>query len=145
MAIHGGCGCGAVRYVLARDELPPVYCCHCRDCQSRTGSAFAETAVVGASELEVTGPQVTLTNDPPSGAAVDQCICGTCSSPVFTATSAIPDKVLLRAGSLDDSDSIVPVTHIWTSRKQPWVTLPGDVPVYEEAPAAEFMQLVGYA
>jgi hypothetical protein len=35
----GGCFCGAVRY---RMTCPPmfVHCCHCRDCQKQTGSAF---------------------------------------------------------------------------------------------------------
>lgn len=40
--IQGGCRCGAVRYVLALDTLPRTYACHCRDCQTWSGSAFSQ-------------------------------------------------------------------------------------------------------
>lgn len=29
--IEGGCRCGAVRYKLVLDALPPTYACHCLD------------------------------------------------------------------------------------------------------------------
>jgi len=145
MAIHGGCACGAVRYELARDALPPVYCCHCRDCQTRSGSAFNETAVVRAGELEVTGPVTVFDRTTPSGQVFKLNLCGTCHSPLLAVSAQAPEIVLLRAGSLDESDALVPVAHIWTSRKQPWVGLPDGVPQWEEAPSPEFFALVGFA
>ncbi|WP_457832593.1 GFA family protein, partial [Staphylococcus aureus] len=54
--ISGGCRCGATRYTLAVDVIPPVYCCHCLDCQSWSGSAFSEQAVVRTDALSITGP-----------------------------------------------------------------------------------------
>jgi len=143
MAIHGGCVCGAVRYELAQDELPPVYCCHCRDCQSRTGSAFNETAVVRMSELKVKGPVAVHQRDMPGGNAGQVNICANCSSPLFSVSTQSSEMVGLRPGSLDDSDRIVPVAHIWTSRRQPWVTIPDDVPQWEEAPTPDFYRLLG--
>jgi hypothetical protein len=145
MAIHGGCACGTVRYVLSRDELPKVYCCHCRDCQSRSESAFVEIAVVGSSELEVTGPVVTYTSRLPGGTAIENNICGECSTRILTVNSNVSDRILLLAGTLDECDAIVPVAHIWTSSKQRWVTLPADVPQWERVPTPEFLALVGYA
>ena len=43
--LEGGCACAAVRYRLAS---PPmfVHCCHCRDCQRQTGSAFVINALI---------------------------------------------------------------------------------------------------
>jgi hypothetical protein len=43
--LEGGCACAAVRYRLA---APPmfVHCCHCRDCQRQTGSAFVINALI---------------------------------------------------------------------------------------------------
>ena len=40
-AIMGGCRCGRVRYRVALPKLPNVYACHCRDCQTWSGSAFS--------------------------------------------------------------------------------------------------------
>jgi len=39
MELEGGCVCGAVRYRLTASPLI-VHACHCRDCQTQTGSAF---------------------------------------------------------------------------------------------------------
>ena len=43
--LEGGCACGTVRYRL---ESAPmfVHCCHCRDCQRQTGSAFVLNALI---------------------------------------------------------------------------------------------------
>ncbi|HEX4113745.1 MAG TPA: GFA family protein, partial [Stellaceae bacterium] len=48
----GGCACGAVRYRL---ESAPmfVHCCHCRDCQRQTGSAFALNALIETDRVAV--------------------------------------------------------------------------------------------
>jgi hypothetical protein len=38
----------------------------------------------------------------------------------------------IRVGTLDDPGKVPPDVHIYTSSKQPWVTLPSDVPAVEE-------------
>jgi len=43
--LAGGCACGAVRYRL-RSMPMFVHCCHCRDCQRQTGSAFVINALI---------------------------------------------------------------------------------------------------
>jgi hypothetical protein len=143
MAVHGGCACGAVRYSLSRDEPPPVYCCHCRDCQCRSGSAFTQTAFVSTTELEVTGPLFSFPTQGASGSPFDVSACAKCYSCLFTAAANMPDKLLLRAGSLDDANALVPVAHIYTSRKQSWLKLPVDVLQCEGAPTPDFFQVLG--
>src|SRR5579864_2088636 len=44
-ALEGCCACGAVRYRLGAAPLF-VHCCHCRDCQRQTGSAFVLNALI---------------------------------------------------------------------------------------------------
>jgi hypothetical protein len=144
MTIHGGCACGAVRYELARDELPIVYCCHCGGCQSRTGSAFVQTAAVKASEVELTGPLVTLSQHQPDGKTFEFSICATCGSRLYFVMPVYPERLLLQAGTLDDCSAIQPVAHIWTSRKQPWVGIADGVPQYEEVPPPDFYARVGF-
>jgi hypothetical protein len=38
----------------------------------------------------------------------------------------------VRVGTLDEPDSLKPDIHIYTSSRQPWVVLSGDVPVVAE-------------
>ena len=49
---EGGCACGALRFRLASEPLF-VHCCHCRNCQRRTGSAFVVNLLVEANRVEV--------------------------------------------------------------------------------------------
>jgi len=37
----------------------------------------------------------------------------------------------VRAGTLDDPSAFAPDVHIFTRSKQPWVTIPDDVPSFE--------------
>src|SRR3954468_4316602 len=48
--LEGGCACGAVRY---RMEKPPLvaHACHCSQCQTLSGSAFALNAVIEANRV----------------------------------------------------------------------------------------------
>ena len=38
----------------------------------------------------------------------------------------------MRVGTLDEPDRLPPDVHIFTTNKQPWVTLPAGVPAVEE-------------
>jgi len=109
--VQGGCRCGAVRYKLALDALPRTYACHCRDCQTWSG----RTSV--------------------------QRMCAVCHTRVYNSNSARPGVVVVRAGTLDRSDELDVVAHIWVKRKQPWLKLPQEVPAWSEgAPVAELLQ-----
>ena len=76
--IQGGCRCGAVRYTLALDALPATYACHCRDCQTWSGSAFSQQTFLPEAALNVTGPVVVYELTTPSGRISTQRMCGTC-------------------------------------------------------------------
>ena len=141
--VTGSCRCGAVRYTLAVEGTPPVYCCHCRDCQRWTGSAFSEQAVVAESAITVSGPVVDYTFQSPSGSQSHQRLCGTCHARIYNTNTARPGIAVVRAGTLDLSDTLVPRMHLWVKRKQPWVVIADDVPTFEEnAPPAEFFAIL---
>jgi hypothetical protein len=57
---------------------------------------------------------------------------------------AKPELVLLHAGTLDDSHSIVPAVHAFTSRKQSWVKLPDDVLKCEGVATPEALKAAGF-
>ena len=140
MAVEGGCRCGAVRYKLALAALPRTYACHCHYCQTWSGSAFSQQAIVAESMFEVSGPLDVFgwkTEDRVSR----QRFCATCHNRLFNTNSARPGFIALRAGTLDDSDKLEVVAHIWVKRKQPWVIIPDGVPQWREnAPPMELAQ-----
>ena len=134
--IEGGCRCGAVRYMIARDDLPPAYACHCHICQRWSGSAFSVQVLVAEDSLSVTGPvahyEVT-TGDRTS----TQRVCGTCHSRIYNTNTRRPGVSVVCAGTLDRSEELTCRAHIFVNYRQSWVNLPGDVPHWGERPTAE--------
>ncbi len=68
------------------------------------------------------------------GQVARQRLCGQCLTRIYSTTAA-PGMVVLRAGTLDISQT--PAAHIWTRHKQPWLVLPAEVPAWAESPAPE--------
>jgi len=131
--MEGGCTCRRVRYRLIGTPLI-VHACHCRWCQRETGTAHALNALYEADRVVHTAdePEIVVT---PSASGKGQKIarCSTCRVAVWSnypqAGSAIR---FVRVGTMDNPDLCPPDIHIYTSSKQPWVTLPpGDKAVPE--------------
>ena len=137
--IAGGCRCGAVRYTLAVDALPLTYACHCRDCQTWSGSAFSQNAWFPEEAIHVTGSIVLFELEGTGGRISRQRVCGTCHTRIYNTNTIRPGVMVLRAGTLDRSDELDCAGHIWTGRKQAWIALPENVPQFAEGtPSAEF-------
>jgi hypothetical protein len=134
--LEGGCSCGAVRYRL---HAPPmfVHCCHCRDCQRQTGSAFVLNALIESDRVElVSGAPVGVTVPAPSGRPHDIYRCPACQTALWSDYGRRGVLRFVRIGTLDDATALPPDVHIFTRSKLPWVTLPPRVPafaVYYEA------------
>ena len=130
MTQSGGCQCGEIRYRI-RSEPITLYVCHCRDCQRQSGSAFGMSLVVPESSFELlSGSLKTFTVRADSGRTKTCAFCPTCGVRLYNAVR--PGRISVKAGTLDDVSKLRPEGHGWTSRKQPWVTLPSDVPCYGE-------------
>jgi hypothetical protein len=140
-SIEGGCRCGAIRYRVTADRLPKVYACHCRDCQTWSGSAFSLQFVLAEDQLEVTGDVALYERtSPESGRTSYQRGCPVCFTRIFNTNSARPGLAVVRAGTLDRSDELKVVAHIWTKRKMEGIVIPPGVPNWpESAPPAEFI------
>jgi len=144
MTLEGGCRCGDVRYRVELDELPPVYCCHCLLCQSSSGSAFSEQAVIPAASLTAEGGIEDYRFERPDGGEGHHRLCAVCHTRLWSTSSAFPSLALLRAGTFDRSNELMPSAHIWTKRKQPWVTIAADIPQWpESAPMNELASALG--
>jgi len=100
--IHqGGCACGAVRYET-RGQPFPVGICHCRYCQTRTGSAFGVSAFFDDDQITITrGELREYSFDTESGGAVTNRFCPKCGTTVLEEISMRPNRTSVAAGTFD--------------------------------------------
>jgi hypothetical protein len=128
----GGCACGAVRYRMAS---PPmfVHCCHCRDCQKQTGSAFVINALIETDRLELLAGTPEPTPVPTdSGRPHDIYRCPSCRVALWSDYGRRPSLRFVRVGTLSHPAAVPPDVHIFTRSKLPWVRLPKGTPAYRE-------------
>jgi hypothetical protein len=142
--IEGGCRCGQVRYRIAADDLPKAYACHCRDCQTWSGSAFSVQFILPEDQLQVTGePALYELTSPQGDRTSRQRACPVCFTRVFNTNSARPGLAVVRAGTLDRSDELTIAAHIWTRRKMAGIVIPDDASSWPEgAPPADFVAVL---
>lgn len=131
--MEGGCACGDVRYQMTATPMF-VHCCHCRDCQRLSGSAFAINAMVEATNVELLqGKTETIKVPTPSGMGQLVVRCTNCKTAVWSHYGLAKEKIcFVRAGTLGDPDRIEPDIHIFTRSKLPWIKLPDDKHAVEE-------------
>lgn len=129
---EGGCTCGAVRYRMTSAPMF-VHCCHCRWCQRETGSAFVLNALIEADRVMLLKGAPEAVNTPSqSGKGQNIFRCPECRVAVWSNYAGAGDKIrFVRVGTLDEPERLPPDIHIFTALKQPWVVLPGDVPIVE--------------
>ncbi|HEY2891802.1 MAG TPA: GFA family protein [Dongiaceae bacterium] len=129
--LEGGCACGAIRYRLKTKPMF-VHCCHCRDCQRQTGSAFALNALIETDRIEIFSGKPEAVNMPTdSGRPHDIYRCPACRIALWSDYGRRPALRFVRVGTLDDASALPPDVHIFTRSKLPWVRLPDDVPAVE--------------
>ena len=139
--IEGGCRCGRIRYRMNTNKLPNAYACHCRDCQTWSGSAFSLQFIAPEGDLAVAGEPSLFEITSADGARVSrQRACPTCFTRLYNTNTARPGLVVVRAGTLDRSDELRIVAHIWAKRKLAGIEIPAGVPSWPEgAPPADFI------
>ena len=130
---EGGCACREVRYRMHREPMF-VHCCHCTWCQRETGSAFVLNAIIEAGQVELLQGGPVMVNTPSaSGKGQRIARCPSCQVALWSNYAGAGETVsFLRIGSLDNPGRFRPDIHIFTSTRQPWVTLEGDVPIVPE-------------
>ena len=131
--IEGGCRCGRIRYKAELDQLPRVYACHCRDCQTWSGGAFSVQFILPEEQLEVSGEPALFELTVPDGSRTSrQRGCPTCFTRIYNTNTRRPGLAVVRAGTLDDSDKLNIVAHLWTSRKLGGIAIPEGTPAWPE-------------
>jgi len=129
----GGCNCGAVRYEIHGEPMI-VHACHCTDCQCRSGSAFAVSLWIERDNVVLQSGDLIerAATAGESGKSYDSWSCSECGTALWGYFHKSPrGSRFVRAGTLDDPSAFAPDVHIYTRSKQPWVTIPDDVPSFE--------------
>jgi hypothetical protein len=134
LPLTGGCPCGAIRYEIGAHPLL-LYACHCTDCQSRSGSAFALNMPVSAKAFRIVqGTPKGWRRRSPSGVESISWFCGDCGGRINGERPSQAESTIVRAGSLDDTSWLSPEAHFFTRSAQPWVRLPEGAACFETAP-----------
>jgi hypothetical protein len=130
----GGCECGAVRYRLTAAPIL-VNCCHCRDCQTITGSAFALNAVIETAAVVVDGGEPVEVALPRGEAVTRAWRCGRCWTLLWADHPQAGDRLrFVRVGTLDAAERYPASAHFFVRSRHPWVGLPAGVPAFETLP-----------
>lgn len=129
--LAGCCSCRAVRYRLTSAPMF-VHCCHCRDCQRQTGSAFVLNALIEADHVELVAGE-TRPFPQPTDSGKPHVIhrCAECGTAMWSTYGGREQMRFVRVGTLQDTTALKPDVHIFTRSKQPWVQLPAGVPAFE--------------
>jgi hypothetical protein len=129
--LEGGCACGVMRYRLAS---PPmfVHCCHCRDCQRQTGSAFVINALIETDRVAIlSGDAKPVAAPTDSGRPHKISRCSQCQTAVWSEYGGLATLRFVRVGTLDNPAALLPDVHIYIRSKLPWITLPASTPAFD--------------
>ena len=128
--VTGGCLCGSVRYEYT-GELGTAGYCHCTDCRKISGSAFGVSVAAVAAEFRIVrGTPKGFTKAGDSGRSVTRFFCADCGCPLYTLPPLHPEKVFIKAGSLDDPSLVAPSREAWTDSRVSWAEVPAGIASY---------------
>ena len=144
--MQGHCMCKTIEYTM---DAPPIFtnCCHCRDCQSISGSCFALNSIVEASNVTITSAikptekqELRPDRDPSSGKSFH---CPNCGAMLWATSAKFGDGLVgVRVGTLMDNEKIKPDAHFFVRSKHPWIALPDGVPTYETLPGPDDLSVL---
>jgi hypothetical protein len=82
----------------------------------------------------LSGEPKTFTRSSDSGRKVDCVFCPGCGTRIYHAATFMEGTLNIKPGTLDDTSWLAPSLHVWTKRKQPWVSIPEGVRCFEAQP-----------
>ena len=127
---EGGCACAAVRYRMISEPMF-VHCCHCRDCQRQTGTAFVINALIEADRVTLLGDEPVRFEMPTeSGRPHGIYRCPACGTAVWSEYGGVSKLRFVRVGTLDEPGALAPDVHIYVRSRLPWVAVPSGVPAF---------------
>lgn len=129
---EGGCTCGATRFRITGE---PMYVnnCHCRQCQQQTGGTSVVNAFIEADKFELHSGQLTrhkLKGGSGGPHVISRCAkCGVAIHSEYARFGSL--GIGIRAGTLDEPDSVEPTAVVFAAERMPWVALPEGIPQFD--------------
>lgn len=129
---RASCSCGEVTVAVIGDPVFQAICA-CRNCQSRTGSAFGMSAFFDdAQVIEKTGAQTIYRRTSNKDRWVDFRFCPVCGVTVWWEAEFLPGKIGV-AGSLFADTAFQPQGAYFCATKADWVSFDPSIPVAQGA------------
>lgn len=129
----GSCLCGAVRYTVSAEPLATGNC-HCRNCQKSAGAPFSSAFLIRQDALQLTGELKYYERTSDTGNTVRRAFCPTCGTPLFSASTGMPDILVMKITGLDHADAIQPMMDIYTESAQAWTRMDPALPKFPRMP-----------
>jgi hypothetical protein len=129
----GGCLCGAIRYTLTAAPVA-TRLCWCRDCQYWATGNAAVNIMVPRAALAVEGTPAHWESLADSGRHMRRSFCSTCGTQLFSEARENIEHMVVRVGTLDDADGIVPDIVIWTDSAPAWARIDPAMTAYPRQP-----------
>lgn len=131
--ISGGCLCGGVRYEI-RGEMRDIVNCHCSKCRRFHGHVGAYTSV-SREDLILTKQDKlkwyrSTTDETPN---VHRGFCTECGSSLFWDARGVKETISVTAGSLDSTEGLQTIAHLWVSQSGDYYDIADDLEKYEES------------
>jgi hypothetical protein len=118
--LTGSCLCGAIRYTV---DVPvtELRACHCTHCQKTSGASGTVNAVIPSSAFKLTqGTPKRYDAKADSGRTLYRFFCSNCGSPIYSQRATAPERVVVRAGTFDNSSGMKITGNIWTASACAW-------------------------
>ena len=135
---EGGGQCGEISYALLGSPIT-LYRCHCADCQTGSGSAFGMSMLVKKDDFKLTsGVLKSFIRTADSGAKIESFFCGACGVRICAKAAVFnSEHIVLKPGTLQNTDDLNPSADIWLKSKQDWFELPTDTKHFQGQPLSE--------
>jgi hypothetical protein len=133
MTSTGKCLCGAVTIVMSGEPLSVVQC-WCRQCQTLAAGGPTHSAIFKSEDVTITGALARGSYVAASGNAPTAHFCAACGTQICGLSSAAPDLMAVRLGTLDPPHGLKPRLAIWTREAPKWAVIDPALEQFAEQP-----------
>jgi len=132
MQIEGSCHCGDITFT-AEVYSDRVIICHCKDCQTLSGSAYRTIVPTIENTFKlITGEPKIYVKTAEDGARRAQSFCSNCGTPIYAAPEGEGSSFFgIRVGTIKQKEQLKPNSQYWFRSAQPWTQNINELPKTE--------------